>query len=144
MTAKTEKLVRSLIDQAKALAPRTEALEAETAALKAEQAELEAKLRQVKGTREKVVAPGPYYVGDAGPTPELMMAVLSLLGEKPSTFQEIKSATGAGDNRIKGVIMRAQREGVRVVNLGTDTKAIWFCPTEEVWKRMLKQRKSGR
>lgn len=84
--------------------------------------------------------PGVYRVGDEGPTPELMQAVRRMLVEHPMTFQEILDMTGARANRVKGVIMRLQREGTAVVNLGTEAKAIWFCPSPEVLKRLQKIR----
>ena len=87
-----------------------------------------------------IASPGAYRVGDEGPTPELMQAVHRMLAEHPLTFQQILDMTGARANRVKGVIMRLQREGVPVVNIGTEAKAIWFCPSAEVLKRLQKIR----
>ena len=109
--------------------------------------ELERKARMAKGTKELkpmkgsvVVKParGPYWCGDEGPTEDLMVAVWRMLLDRPRTFREILEATGARDNRIKGVIMRLQREGKRVVNMGDDNKALWFAPTDEVLKRIMR------
>lgn len=98
-----------------------------------------------KGTVQEVRRPnvvvkparGPYWCGDEGPTDELMTAVWRMLLDRPYRFREIVEATGAGENRIKGVIMRLQREGKRVVNIGEPTKALWFAPSDEVLKRIL-------
>lgn len=111
--------------------------------------ELEKTARLARGTQRHVVpqhagsivvkpALGPYWVGDEGPTEELMLVVQQMLTEHPMRFVQLLEATGARDNRIKGVIMRLQREGVRVVDVappGTG-KAIWFIPSAEVMARL--------
>lgn len=55
-------------------------------------------------------------------------------------FVEILEATGARDNRIKGVIMRLQREGIRVVDVAPEGtgKALWFIPSDAVLERLLR------
>ena len=139
MTAKNEKVVRTLIEQARSLTERARSIDEQTL-------ELERKLRQVRGTRDlkRPASAGEYHVGDEGPTADLMSVVRLAITEHPLTFQELLDATGARPNRIKGVIMRLQREGVRVVNLGTEQRAVWFAPSEEVWKRLLKVRRLAR
>lgn len=115
--------------------------------------QLEGMATMAKGTKDfkkqqghVIVKParGPYWCGDDGPTEELMVAVWRMLLDRPWTFQEILEATGARDNRIKGVIMRLQREGKRVVNVGTATKALWFAPSDEVLKRIAQARRAAR
>lgn len=102
--------------------------------------------RLARGTRGNVklarptVQPtrSPYWVGDEGPTEELMSTVQRMLMERPCRFTDLLEATGARDNRIKGVIMRLQREGVRVVDVspGGTHKALWFIPSEAVLRRL--------
>lgn len=114
--------------------------------------ELERKVRMARGTARMrkptnvIVKParGEHYVGDEGPTEQLMAAVRALLTERPHTFQEILEATGARDNRIKGVIMRLQRDGVRVVDLApTGTgKARWFIPSDEIMRRISRAKRA--
>lgn len=115
--------------------------------LQAEELEKSAKL--ARGTKRNVVpqhtgsivvkpARGPYWVGDEGPTEQLMAVLMQMLAERPMRFVEILEATGARDNRIKGVIMRLQREGVRVVDVAPEGtgKALWFIPSDEVLTRL--------
>lgn len=75
------------------------------------------------------MARGTVQPGDEGSTEELMSVIKQLLQGRALTFQELLE-TGARPNRIKSVIMRLQREGVRVVNLGSRYRALWFIPTE--------------
>lgn len=121
-----------LVEQARQLRMQAEALERDA--------------RRARGTQRNlkpgnvIVKPkhGPNYVGDDGPTEELMRVVQAMLTERPLRFVEILEATGARDNRIKGVIMRLQREGVRVVDVAPAGigKALWFIPSDEVLKRL--------
>jgi hypothetical protein len=72
-----------------------------------------------------------------------MAVVRAMLEERPMMFQEILEACGARDNRVKGVIMRLQREGVRVVDVapsGTG-KALWFIPSEAVLERLTRAKR---
>ncbi len=98
--------------------------------------ELERRVAMVKGTRDKVS-----FVGDGGSTEELMATVQRLITEHPLTFQELLERTGARDNRIKGVLMRLQREGVKVYNIGLQSRAIWFIPNEDVLLKLIKRRR---
>lgn len=117
--------------------------------------ELLSKSRLARGTRENVrqakpVAPvqphrvsppavrSEWWVGDEGPTGDLLETVQRMLTGQAHTFREIKDATGAGDNRIKGVLMRMQREGINLVNVGTDTRALWTIMTPEAYARIRK------
>lgn len=84
-------------------------------------------------------SPSDAYVGDDGPTAELMAKVRDLISERPLLLQDLIYATGARPNRLKGVLMRLQREeGATLVNLGTETRALWFMPDEETLKRIRK------
>lgn len=115
---------------------------------------LEKKVLQAKGTQEiHKAAPAytkatayaekldQYFIGDDGPTEQLMAVVQQLLTEHPMTFQDLLATTGARDNRVKGVIMRLQREGVRVINIGLPMRAVWFIPNDEVLERILKTKR---
>ena len=117
--------------------------------------ELERKVKLARGTQriEKqprdlrvLVKPsrGPYYVGDEGPTEELMAVVKQMLTERPCRFTEILDATGARDNRLKGVIQRLQREGVRIVDVAPEGtgKALWFIPSDEVLARLMRVKRA--
>ena len=98
---------------------------------------LEKQLRLVRGTRDlKARSTTEYHVGDDGPTSELYDVVLRMLQERPMTLQALIDETGARANRLKGVVWRLQMNEKRVVNLGTDTKAIWFICSEEVATRL--------
>lgn len=52
-----------------------------------------------------------WVVGDEGPTQKLRELVLRLLAARPITIAELVSATGARDNRVKGVLMKLTEEG---------------------------------
>lgn len=122
--------------------------------------ELERKVRMARGTArmrkptpravpQVIVKParGPHWVGDEGPTSELMQAIYRLLIDRPYTFQDILEATGARDNRVKGAITALQREGVRVVDIAPEgtRKALWFVPSDEVMARITRvKRATGR
>ena len=112
--------------------------------LQAEQ--LEKDVRLARGTKRDlkpgnvIVKPshGPHWVGDEGPTEQLMAAVMQLCTERPMRFVDLLETTGARDNRIKGVIMRLQREGVRILDVAPEGtgKALWFIPSDEVLTRI--------
>lgn len=114
--------------------------------------QLEKKVLLARGTQRGVRTPnvivkparGPYYVGDEGPTEQLMGAVKAMLEERPLRFQEILDATGARDNRVKGVIMRLQREGVRVLDVAPEGtgKALWFIPSDSVLERLTRVKRA--
>ncbi len=114
--------------------------------------DLERAAKHARGT-QRIVKPAsvivkpvrsPHYVGDDGPTEELMGAVRRMLTERPWRFQEMLEALGARDNRIKGVIMRLQREGVRVVDVAPEGtgKALWFIPSDAALQRLTRARRA--
>lgn len=136
------KIVKDLVEEARQLRLAAE--------------DLERRVKLARGTQrvEKpktpphgvVVKPshGPYYVGDEGPTEQLMAVVKTALEERPMRFQELLEATGARDNRVKGVIMRLQREGVRVVDVAPEGagKALWFIPSDAVLHRLMRVKRA--
>jgi hypothetical protein len=67
-----------------------------------------------------------YFVGDEGPTPELIAVVERAIAERPRTLNELVEITGARRNRLSGVMVRLQHAGKPVENLGTDQRALWF------------------
>jgi hypothetical protein len=101
-------------------------------------AALEKMMRFARGTQDnigkiaKAKTDPRNWVGDNGPTGELLMVIRRMLTTKEYTFKELLAETGARDNRIKGVIMRLQRNGVNVVNNGTETRALWHIPARKV------------
>lgn len=129
---KAKKIVVDLVEQARQLRLDAEALEKKVQLARGTQ-------RVTRAPQNIIVKPhGPHWVGDEGPTEQLMIVVKDMLEERPLRFQEILDATGARDNRIKGVIMRLQREGVRVVDVSPphSGKALWFIPSDDVLKRL--------
>ncbi len=68
-----------------------------------------------------------WVIGDGCSFPELVAEVQRLLSEKPMTHAELKSATGANPNRLKGAVTQLARNGVAVVNVSDDPRrALWF------------------
>lgn len=129
-----------LVEQARQLRLQAEALEK-----KVERELARGTQRNVRAGSVLVKpAHGPYYVGDEGPTEQLMEVVKDMLTERPLRFQEILDATGARDNRVKGVIMRLQREGVRVVDVAPphSGKAVWFIPSDAVLQRLARVKRA--
>ena len=113
--------------------------------------ELARRMLAVQGTRPDVEPPPTdtpddkpvnYHVGDHGSTDELTEVVLMMLSERPMWFRDIVETTGARANRIKGVIVRLQREGHRVIDLAPEgaLKALWFIPSDAVLDRLFRAR----
>lgn len=133
-----KKVVKDLVEEARQLRLAAE--------------DLERRVKHARGTQRDVKpasvvvkpARGPYYVGDDSPTPELMLVVQAMLCERPMRLVEIIEATGARDNRIKGVLMRLQREGVRVVDVAPEGsgRALWFIPSDEVLQRLTRAKRA--
>jgi hypothetical protein len=66
-------------------------------------------------------------IGDECSFPELCEEVRRLLSERPMTHADLKAATGANPNRLKGAVTQLVRTGHVVVNLSDDPrKALWF------------------
>lgn len=122
--------------------------------LQAEELERNAKLargtsRIKRPTRPNVIVKpsvGPYYVGNDGPTSELMDAVQRMLTDRPWFYRDIVEATGAGENRVKGAITGLQRQrGLRVVDVAPEGtgKALWFIPSNEVLERLTRAKRNA-
>jgi hypothetical protein len=138
-TANTSEILL-LLAKAKAIAERG-------AILKQQADALEKKIALARGTedvtaiaRKVARRPTEYFVGDEGPTPELYAAVDRMLRTRRMTFQELLDATGARANRIKGVLMRLQRDEVPLMNLGDERRAIWFIPDQGSMQRLARRR----
>lgn len=132
------KTVQDLVEESRQLRLQAEALEKKVALARGTQ-------RIQKTTTPVVVKPsGPYYVGDEGPTEQLMSVVQAMLTERPMRLTEILDATGARDNRVKGVLMRLQREGVRLVDVAPEgsAKALWFIPSDAVLTRLMRVKRA--
>lgn len=129
----TSKQKVDLVEQARQLRLQAEALEKKVE-------------RELARGTQRNVAPnvivkmvhGRWWTGDAGTTEELMGVIEAMLKERPRRFVELLEETGARDNRIKGVLMRLQREGVNVVDVAPEGtgKALWFIPSSEVLDRL--------
>lgn len=126
------------MDKNKKTEPKVDLVE-QARQLRLQAEELERKVKLARGTRD---LKRPNHVGDETSTAELVDAITRLLRVKPMTFQELLEATGARDNRIKGVLMRMQRVGMRLVNLGTEQKALWFLPNDEVFTRIMRAKRA--
>ncbi len=69
----------------------------------------------------------PIRIGDRCSFPELVAEVERLLSERPMTHADLKEATGANPNRLKGAVTQLLRNGVPVVNLSDDPRrALWY------------------
>lgn len=66
-----------------------------------------------------------WYIGDDGETAELKTLVCEILRVKAMTLRELELITGAGRNRISGVLVKLQVAGVPVENLGNRQRAVW-------------------
>jgi hypothetical protein len=135
------------------MAPKKVDLVEEARLLRLQAEALEHRVRLARGTQRierpagrVIVKParGVYWVGDEGPTEQLMGVVKSMLEDRPWLFRDMLEATGARDNRIKGVIMRLQREGVRVVDVAPEGtgKALWFIPSDAVLERLTRVKRA--
>lgn len=141
MVKKTEKRnAVDFVEQARQLRLAAEALEKQVALARGTK-------RTKTPTGRVLVKParGPYFVGDEGSTEELMATITKMLIDRPWRFAELLEATGARDNRIKGVIMRLQREGVRVIDVASagNGKALWFIPSDEVLQRIMRAKRAA-
>lgn len=72
-----------------------------------------------------------WVIGDGCSFPELCSEVHRLLSDRPMTHADLKAATGANPNRLKGAVTQLMRNGLEVVNLSKDPrKAIWYVMNE--------------
>lgn len=114
------------------------------------------RLRKVGGTRDlaadtqpatrarsrtATIAPAIVNEAPAESTPDLYQAIERYITEEPRTFRAIKAQFPVTDNRIKSVLIRLQRDGRGVANLGNSARAIWFIPSPEAIDRIAKLRR---
>lgn len=72
-----------------------------------------------------------WVIGDECSFPELVQEVQRLITERPMTHSDLKDATGANPNRLKGAITQLARNGVKVRNVSGDSRrAIWYVRSE--------------
>lgn len=84
---------------------------------------LEAQLQMARGTREIARVAAPASVSP------LYTSTETLLSERPHTFRELCMALkidGEQENSLKSIIVRLQRDGKPIVNLGNGSRAIWW------------------
>lgn len=67
-----------------------------------------------------------WRVGDETETSDVMRAVDGILRVKAMSLQELIAATGVRRNRLSGVLVRLQRDGVPMKNLGDGRRAVWW------------------
>lgn len=103
----------------------------------AQRAEAQRALAQIESEiaalREQL-ARGTRELPSSTATKILYDKVLGLITERPRLFRELVAETdtaNGGENRVKGVLVRLQRDGHPVVNLGNGSRAIWFCDVHD-------------
>lgn len=67
-----------------------------------------------------------WILGDQAPAGELRTMVHALLQERPITFGELLTATGARETRVYGILANLRRQGKPLVHLGEKTRGKWF------------------
>src|SRR4029077_7376005 len=105
-------------------------------AIAAQAQELPNRLRGVRGTRRITPPAAALPAGRQPVDPELLARVRKMLESDPMRLTQIVEATGENENKIKVLITKMQREGVRIVNLGARNKALWFIPTGKALQRL--------
>lgn len=112
-------------------AMRIEALREAAIALEHSAHALAEQFSRARGTRD---IPVTTIQAVAGPSPEAPKSKLytsceTLLSEKPHTFRDLCEALQLPpeqENSLKSVIVRLQRDGAPIVNLGNGSRAIWW------------------
>jgi hypothetical protein len=74
---------------------------------------------------------------------EMYSRVRKMLEGDPMRFAQIVEATGLTENKVKVLITKMQREGVKIVNLGAKNKALWYIPPPKVRERLERPSKEG-
>lgn len=70
-----------------------------------------------------------YWIGDNTDATQVYATVISVVSERPRTRAEIVELTGVSPNRINSALVKAQRDGIPLKNLGNQAKAVWYVPT---------------
>ena len=85
---------------------------------------------RTNGTETKTTpdVSGAYFLGPNADTLKIYSTVVAAISERPRTRAELVDMTGVEPNRINSALVKAQREGLPVKNLGTQVKAVWFIP----------------
>ena len=65
----------------------------------------------------------------------LRAKIKDLISERAYTLAEIVKLTGETSQRCSAAIVKLQKQGVRVVNLGNRRLALWFAPSDEILAR---------
>lgn len=84
--------------------------------------------RIASGGSRVSMSPTSYFVGDETPASELQLKVEQLIRERPRMLQELIDETGARRVRVSACIIKLQREGARILNLGDERRALWYLP----------------
>lgn len=104
-------------------------------ALAGQAAELAARLRVARGTQRIPMSSTGVPAGRLPVDPELLARVRKMLENEPMRLAQIVEVTGETENKIKVLITKMQREGVRIINLGAANKALWFIPKPKALER---------
>jgi hypothetical protein len=103
-------------------------------------ARIEQGLSELRATLTAQVARGTREIPRiaTAPAPEqakspLYDHVRELITDRPMAFRELVAALPKGtlENSIKSVLVRLQRDGHPIVNLGNGARAIWFCDVHD-------------
>lgn len=150
MTAKTKTQVSRTTNGAED-AQRAQALgslEERAAALESEAHRLFEQVMLARGTAELPKRPAGEYAVHApitSSTGQLYARVQAALTDKPYTFRDLcvhLGITSDGENRVKSVIVRLQRDGLAVVNLGDRARAIWWIDTHNRIAAIIAERRA--
>ncbi len=70
-----------------------------------------------------------YWVwGPEGRQEDLVSAVRTLIAVQPMELQDLALATGLRPSQVSAILVKLQREGETIQNLGTSKRARWFYP----------------
>lgn len=126
----------SIVDELQALADQTRQL-----AKRAE--ELVKSFHSARGTKKiKAIkrAPAPRQPIDM----VLFEKVLALVKDRPISLRELVEATGVtDDDKIKVCTTKMQRDGMGLVNIGAQNKALWYIPPKGALARLRKGGEGG-
>ncbi len=67
-----------------------------------------------------------WILGDGCAAKDLRVITHALLQERPMTFGELLTATGARETRVYGILANLRRQGKPLVHLGDKTNGRWF------------------
>jgi hypothetical protein len=106
--------------------------------------ELEARVRTLEWEPEPAKFARGTTLGNRQPVDEeLYHRVRKMLEGEPMRFAQIVESTGLTENKVKVLITKMQRDGVKIVNLGAKNKALWYIPPPKVRERLERASSDG-